>query len=212
MMRLRTSAVLLIGLGLGMASAQNQPQSTPQGPMDGMDTGQGANQTKRADAGAGMDMGHCGGMGHCEGMVQGKTLPAGAMRIAFGSKSADWTPAALAGLPHKTVTVYNNHTKANVTYAGVPLMDLLVRLGVPDNPHGKDLGLYLVAVGSDGYKAVYSAAEVNPDVNDATVIVADTEDGKVLQTAGPLELIAAGDKLPTRWVRNLVAVRVLMAQ
>jgi hypothetical protein len=74
------------------------------------------------------------------------------------------------------------------------------------------MGFYLVAVGSDGYKAVYSVAEINPDVHDATVIVADTEDGKVLQTAGPLELIATGDKRPARWVRNLVAVRVLTAQ
>ncbi|HEV2488094.1 MAG TPA: hypothetical protein VGT08_21410 [Terracidiphilus sp.] len=210
-MRMRVWAVLMMGLGLGTAGAQNQPQSTPQGQREGIDMSQGANQTKSSDPGAGMDMGHCGGMGHCAELV-GKTLPAGAMRIAFGGKSADWTPATLAALPHKTVTVHNEHTKADETYSGVPLMDLLTRLGVPAKSMGKAMGFYLVAVGSDGYKAVYSLAEVNPDVHDATVIVADTQDGKVLQTAGPLELIATGDKRPTRWVRNLVAVRVLTAQ
>jgi hypothetical protein len=211
-MRMRIWTVLMMGLGLGMACAQNQPQSTPQGQMEGMDMGQSASQTKSTDTGAGMDMGHCGGMSHCMGMEQGKALPAGAMRIAFGGKFADWTPAALAALPHKTVTVHNEHTKTDEIYSGVPLIDLLTRLGVPAKPMGKDMGFYLVAVGSDGYKAVYSVAEINPDVHDATVIVADTEDGKVLQTAGPLELIATGDKRPARWVRNLVAVRVLTAQ
>ncbi len=46
-----------------------------------------------------------------------------------------------------------------------------------DKPRGKDLRLYVVAAGSDGYEVVYSIGEVTPDVNDATVIVADTENG-----------------------------------
>ena len=93
----------------------------------------------------------------------------------------------------------------------MPLIDLLTRLGVPDKPHGKDLRLYLVAEGSDGYKAIYSVAEVNPDNHDATVIVADTLEGKPLTDSGPLQL-GTGEKRPARWVRNLVAVQVLTAQ
>ena len=77
---------------------------------------------------------------------------------------------------------------------------------------GKDMALYLVAVGSDGYKAVYSLAEVNPDVHDATVIVADSENGKPLGADGPLKLVATRETHPARWVRNLVAVEVLTAQ
>jgi hypothetical protein len=207
------AAVFLFGLGVGAAGAQNHPATAPQGQMEGMDMSQGASPAKSTDTGAGMDMSHCGGMGHCMGMEQNKTpLPAGAMRIAFAGKSADWTPAKLAALPHQTVTVYNEHAKANETYSGVPLIELLTRLGVPSKPHGKDLNFYLVAVGSDGYKAIYSVGEVNPDVHDATVIVADSLDGKTLQAAGPLQLVATGEKIHSRWVRNLVAVRVLMAQ
>jgi hypothetical protein len=100
----------------------------------------------------------------------------------------------------------------NQTYAGVPLIELLTRLGEPDNPHGKDLRLYLVAEGVDGYKSVYSVAEVNPDVHDATVIVADTIDGKSIGNSGPLQRVDTGEKGPARWVRNLVAVHVLAAQ
>jgi hypothetical protein len=136
---------------------------------------------------------------------------AGPLKIAFGKKSAEWTPKALAVLPHKTITVFNEHAKAKQAYAGVALMDLLKPLGVPDNPHGKDLKLYLVAEGADGYQAVYSVAEVNPDVHLATVIVADTMDGKGLAGSGPFELIATGEKVPTRWVHNLAAIRVLTA-
>ena len=95
---------------------------------------------------------------------------------------------------HKTVTVYNEHIKATQTFSGVPLIYLLTPLGVPNKAHGKGLGLYLVAEGADGYESVYSVAEVNPDVHDATVMVADTLDGKALAGGGPLQLVATGEK------------------
>ncbi len=138
--------------------------------------------------------------------------PAGPLKITFGEKSATWTPATLAALPHTTVTVHNEHTKADDTYSGVPLMDLLTPLGVPAGPHGAGVRLYLVAEGSDGYKAVYSVGEVNPALHDTTVIVADTENGKPLAGDGPLKLIDTRDKHPARWVRNLVAIKVLAAE
>ena len=112
-------------------------------------------------------------------------------------------------MPHKSVTVFNEHTKANQTYSGVPLIDLLTQLGVPDKPHGKEFLLYLVAAGSDGYQVVYSLGELTPDVYDATVLVADTQDGKPIADDGPLKLVATGERRPARWVRNLVAIRVL---
>jgi hypothetical protein len=76
--------------------------------------------------------------------------PAGPLEIEFGDKAATWTPATLASLPHVTVTVHNQHTKADDTYSGVSLMDLLTPLGVPAAPHGAGVRLYLVAEGSDG--------------------------------------------------------------
>jgi hypothetical protein len=215
-MRMGVWAVLVLGLSVGTVGAQSQGN---QGQAE--DIGQGQIQPKTTDAGAGMDMGHCGGMGHCgdtkvsgTSMMQGKGMPplaAGAMRITYSGKLSDWTLAALAAVPHKTITVYNEHTKANETYAGVPLIDLVTKLGVASQPHGKDLAIYLEAIGSDGYKAVYSVGEVNPDVHDGTVLVADSEDGKPITADGPLKLVATGEKRPARWVRNLVGVRVLTA-
>jgi len=146
-------------------------------------------------------------------MMHDRPMPAaGPLKIAFGDKSAEWTAATLAALPHKTLNVYNEHAKANQTYSGVPLIDLLTKLGVPEKPRGKDFRLYLVAEGSDGYQVVYSIGEVAPDVHDGDVIVADSLDGKPLPGNGPLQLVATGEKRPARWVRNLDAIRVLTAQ
>ncbi len=136
---------------------------------------------------------------------------ASALKIAFGKKHAEWTAQSLAPLPHDTVTVYNEHAKASQSYSGVPLIALLKPLGVPEKPHGKDFRLYLVAEGSDGYQVVYSAAEATPDVYDATILVADSMDGKPIGDNGPLQLVATGEKSPARWVSSLVAIRVLTA-
>jgi hypothetical protein len=160
-------------------------------------------------SGMSMDMCQCmmmmhGGMNHDDATP----IPPGTMRVSFGEQTKDWTPATLASLTHITVTVHNEHTKADETYTGVQLIALLAPLGMSDKPHGKDLRLYVVAAGSDGYEAVYSSGEITPDVSSSTVLVADTENGKPLTGDGPLKLIATGDKRPARWVRNLAAIKV----
>jgi hypothetical protein len=134
------------------------------------------------------------------------------LKITFGDKTATWTATTLAALPHKTISVHNEHTKADETYSGVALIDLLTPLGVHAQPRGKDFELYVVAVGSDDYEVVYSIGEVTPDVSGGTVIVADTENGKPLADDGPLKMVATGEKRPARWVRNLVAIRVMTAE
>jgi hypothetical protein len=138
--------------------------------------------------------------------------PAEALKITYGDKSATWTVATLASLPHVTVTVHNEHTKADETYSGVPLIALLTPLGVSEHPRGKDLRLYVVAEGADLYEVVYSSGEITPDVSNSTVIVADTENGKPLAGDGPLKMIASGEKRPARWVRNLAAIKVFAAE
>jgi hypothetical protein len=170
------------GLFTARLGAQNQPQPAKMDQMSGMN----------------MD----------KGMAM-SSIPAGPLKITFGDKSAEWTPATLAPLPHQTVTVINNHTKASETFSGVLLIDLLQRLGLPAKPEGKELRHYFVAVGSDGYEAVYSLAEVAPELHNGTVIVADSKDGKPLAGSGPLQLVTTGDKALVRCVRNLVAIRVL---
>ena len=149
------------------------------------------------------------------GQMAGRTMPAqaaGPLKISFGEKSAEWTPEQLAVLPHTSVQVYNSHSKANETYAGVPLIDLLTKVGVPETPEGKDQRLYLIVAGSDGYEVVYSIGEVTPKTHDAVVIVADSKDGRPLGSNGPFMIVATRDLSPSRWVRNLVVIRVMTAE
>jgi hypothetical protein len=190
------TAVFLFGLSFGPIQAE--AQSTGQ-PVPGTSVNQAGGAT--ADRGQAMNM------------DTGKpALPAGPLKITFGDKSSEWTPTTLAALPHKTLTVFNEHAKVNQTYSGVELINLLKPLGVPEKPHGKDFRLYLVAEGSDGYQVVYSVGEVTPNVHDATVMVADTLDGKPIAASGPLQLVATGEKRPARWVRNLVGIQVRTAE
>ena len=184
--------VLMLTICMGTVAANGQGQNTMTGPpVHGGPPGPASNPVQQAMA---------------DQMAAYRGL-----KITFEKKSAEWTPAKLAPLPHKTITVFNEHAKANQTYSGVPLIDLLTPLGVPDKPHSKEFLLYLVAMGSDGYKVVYSLGEITPDVHDATVLVADSQDGKPIADDGPLKLVATGEKRSARWVRNLVAIRVLKA-
>ncbi len=139
-------------------------------------------------------------------------IPANLLKITAGAQSATFTPQQLAALPHTAITVYNGHAKVNQTYSGVPLIDLLTPLGVTGTPRGKDFRFYIEAIGSDGYMVTYSIGEITPFIHDGTVIVADTLDGKPITESGPFQLVATGEKHPARWVRNLVAIRVLPAE
>ena len=134
--------ILLVVAGTGIAFSQNQGTNQGQtlGTASQPDTSPMQEQMRHASA------------------------PAGPLKITFAGKSAEWTPETLAPLPDMTITVYNEHAKANQTYSGVPLTDLLARLGLPIKPRGKDFRLYVVAEGSDGYAVVYSLGEITPDL------------------------------------------------
>jgi hypothetical protein len=125
-----------------------------------------------------------------------------------------YTLATLKDLPHQTVTIFDHHTKANETYSGVQLMDLLAKLGVPHGEalHGKALTDYVVATGSDGYRSVVALAEIDPEFHPGMVLVADAMDGKPLGATGPFRLIVSEDKRPARSVRNLVSIELKAAE
>ena len=117
--------------------------------------------------------------------------------------------ADLKAMPHSTVTVHNSHSNADETYSGVRLADLLSKYGAPlgSELHGEALALYVVATGSDGYKAVFALAEIDPSFHPGEFLVADAMDGKPLDAHnGPFKLVVTEDKRPARSVRNLVSI------
>jgi hypothetical protein len=137
------------------------------------------------------------------------------LKIESGSKQTEITLDALKTMRQKTVNFHNIHTSADETYSGVSLIDLLASQGVPRGKdlHGKALSDYVVATGSDGYKAVLALAEVDPEFHPGDVLVADEMDGKPLDAKnGPFKLVVTEDKRPARSVHNLVSIEVKTAE
>lgn len=128
---------------------------------------------------------------------------------------AAFSPLQLKAMPHVSVTVHNPHTDHDETYSGVRLSEILAKLGAPlgKELRGEAFGNYIVAGGSDGYGAVFSLAEVDPAFHPGEVIVADSMDGKPLDSrSGPFKLVVSEDKRPARSVRNLNTIQLIASR
>jgi len=118
-------------------------------------------------------------------------------------------------MPHLAVTIHNSHSNADEMYSGVRVADLLTKMEAPlgNDLRGTALAQYIVATGSDGYQTVLALGEVDPAFHPGEVLVADTMDGKPLDTrSGPLKLVVTEDKHPARSVRNLVQIELKTVQ
>lgn len=118
----------------------------------------------------------------------------------------------LGQLPRKTLKVTNPHDKKEETYVGVLVMELLKRAGAPQGAQlrGVAMATYVQADAADGYRVVFSVAELDADFQDSDVIVADTLNGAPLDDkTGPFRLVVPHDKRPARWVRMLQSLTVV---
>jgi DMSO/TMAO reductase YedYZ molybdopterin-dependent catalytic subunit len=117
-------------------------------------------------------------------------------------------------MPRKTLSVVNPHDKKKETYEGVLLEDLLTKAGVPQGEQlrGTSMATYVIAEATDGYRVVFSLAELDSGILESEVIVADTVDGAPLSAQqGPFRLVAPHEKRPARWVRMLKSITVMRA-
>jgi DMSO/TMAO reductase YedYZ molybdopterin-dependent catalytic subunit len=124
------------------------------------------------------------------------------------------TVADLKKMPRKTLAVMNSHEKKAEAYEGVLLEELLHDAGVAQGEQlrGSSMATYVIAEGKDGYRVVFSLAELDSGILESEVIVADTMDGAPLaEKQGPLRLIAPHEKRPVRWVRMLKSITVIRA-
>jgi hypothetical protein len=124
------------------------------------------------------------------------------------------SPEEFSALPHKTVSVFNSQSKANEKYSGVPLTDLLAKVGVPlgEKVKGKLFLTGVVAEGTDNYDVLYALAEVDPTIHAGDVIVADSVDGHKLEKDGQFKMVSTEEKRPARWVRNLTSIAVVQVK
>jgi hypothetical protein len=141
-------------------------------------------------------------------------VPSTSLTLTIDGKVTTLSVAELQAMPQKTLNVHNEHTKADETYSGVLLGDLLAKCGFPvgQATHRKMLRSYLVAEGTDKYWVLYSVTEIEGSEHDANVIVATSMNGKPLGEDGQFKLVDSADKKPQRWVRNLAAITVKSAE
>jgi len=93
-------------------------------------------------------------------------------------------------------------------YEGVWLHEILTKAGLES---GFERPGYIVATGSDGYRAVFSLSEADPTVTDTQILVADKADGQALTGRdGTFRLIAPRDIRGVRSVRQLSRIEVVL--
>jgi len=124
------------------------------------------------------------------------------------------TVADLKNMPRRKLSVVNPHDKKTENYEGVFLEELLRKAGVPqgENLRGSSMATYVLVEAADGYRVVFSLAELDSGILDSDVMVADTMDGAPLgANQGPFRLVAPREKRPARWVRMLKSITVARA-
>ena len=97
---------------------------------------------------------------------------------------------------------------------GVALAALLRRAGAmpPDKLPGAWLSRYVLVDARDGYRVLYSLAELDPQTGNREVYLVDRCEGKPLDDEqGPLRLVAPEDARPARWVRQVESITVVAA-
>jgi DMSO/TMAO reductase YedYZ molybdopterin-dependent catalytic subunit len=120
------------------------------------------------------------------------------------------TADELAKMPCATAK-FTSHGQESV-YQGVWLHEVLQRAGVPQGKElrGKALAGYVLAEAQDGYRVVFSLAELDPSFIDNEILLADTANGKPLSgVEGRFRIIVPKDKPGARSVRMLTKLEVV---
>jgi DMSO/TMAO reductase YedYZ molybdopterin-dependent catalytic subunit len=123
------------------------------------------------------------------------------------------TAADLAAMPRQSVKARDNKGVES-TWEGVPIIDLLRKAGarVDDKLRGGAMVDYVVVEATDGYRAVFALAELDPAFTDRMTILADRRDGRPMaEPEGPLRVVVPGEKKHARWVRQVNRLTVRRA-
>jgi hypothetical protein len=117
--------------------------------------------------------------------------------------------AALAPLPRASATLVAHGQTSRCE--GVWLADLAAAAGLPSGAalSGPALTIAIRAEAADGYRVLFTLAEVDRKLGNRPVLIADRCDGKPLAAGdGPLRLVVPGEERAARSVRQLQALSV----
>ncbi len=113
------------------------------------------------------------------------------------------TPKELGRMARTSATL--THDGRSVMYEGVLLQDVLHLAGLGEL-RGQALANFVMAEATDGYRVVFSLAELDGQFGDEPVLVADHAAGEPLKE---LRLVVPRDKRAARSVRMLVKLAVM---
>jgi hypothetical protein len=117
-------------------------------------------------------------------------------------------------LPRAEIHTTDPHDPGKeIVYSGVPLVEALKAGGLPLDSGMAGIreivATTVLVEAADGYRAAFSLAELDPELTDRVILLADTRDGQLLPPReGPLRIIVPGEKRPARWVRQVTALTV----
>jgi len=130
--------------------------------------------------------------------------------INLDGHSTTLTAAQISSLPHVTVDARDHDGPAQ--FRGLPLSAILSSAGIQlgDSLHGTRMSEVLLVSAADGYKVAFALAEVDPAFAAREIILADKREGKPLDAKqGPFRVVAPGDNMPARWIRQVTELRVV---
>lgn len=124
-------------------------------------------------------------------------------------KETTFSPAEWGNLPQKKIQAKDPHSGVPSDYEGVLLADLLRAAGVTlgKELRGPLLASYVLAEAKDGYRVVYSLGEIDPDMGNAQILVANKKNGGPLPgSEGPYRFVVPQDKRAARWIRQVTRI------
>jgi DMSO/TMAO reductase YedYZ molybdopterin-dependent catalytic subunit len=121
------------------------------------------------------------------------------------------TPADLLKMP-RTKSTFKQPDGRAVVHEGVLVAELLKRAGAPLGKalRGDAMATYVVASATDGYRVVFSLAELDPEFTGSDIMVVDRTNGDaLLPDQGPLRIVVPKDLAGARSMRMLERLEVV---
>lgn len=115
----------------------------------------------------------------------------------------------------KTELNATDHDEKEHKYTGVELATILKQAGVTLGAElrGKNVAKFLLISAADGYRVVFSLAEVDPEFSQKKILLATRKDGSLLsESEGPFKIIIEGEKKKARFIRQINSIQIKYAQ
>jgi hypothetical protein len=149
----------------------------------------------------------------CTGIARAQERPHSGtlVVVADSAKPLTLKLADLQTMPRTSITVKQTDGRG-VTHEGVLIAELLKRAGAPLGKalRGDAMGTYVIASATDGYRVVFSLAELDPEFTASEIMVVDRTNGQpLLADQGPIRIIAPKDLAGARSIRMLERIEVM---